>query len=86
MLAYFFLSFLNLTIPTSVPCLILESPVPQVYKLTNVRKKTEMLKKVEKTKKEEHPDLRAMREKRDRAERMKQRKLQQEQVYQDSVY
>ena len=52
----------------------------QVYKLENVRKKSEMLKKVEKTKKEEHPDLRAMREERDRAERVKMKRLQQEQV------
>jgi hypothetical protein len=51
----------------------------KVYKLENVRKKSEVLKKVERTKKEEHPDLRAMREERDGAERVKMKRLQQEQ-------
>ena len=60
--------------------LLLEWCLQQVYKMANVRKQTDILKKMEHTKEERQPDLRAMKEERDREMRRKEKKLQQEQV------
>ena len=48
--------------------------------MANVRKQTDILKKMEHTKEERQPDLRAMKEERDREMRRREKKLQQEQV------
>ena len=55
----------------------------KVYKMANVRKQTDILKKMEHTKEERQPDLRAMKEERDREMRRKEKKLQQEQKQQE---
>ena len=48
--------------------------------MREVKKKPEILKRLERTKEEKTPDLRALREERDREERARQRIQQQEQV------
>ena len=48
--------------------------------MRDVKKQPDILKRLERTKEEKSPDLRAMREERDREERARQRSLQQEQV------